>query len=170
MTQAIDDLQTLIKQLQELLATAPMDAPTPCPEWNVADLANHLVATTRRFASAVRGEQVDWSAGHEAGSGEPANRLGSAGDELLAAYQNPVEGANPDWQCAEYAVHTFDLATAMGHPTHELDQAAAARGGAFMRAQLTAELRGAAFGPEQQPPRDADEYQRIAAFAGRRVL
>jgi hypothetical protein len=38
-----------------------------------------------------------------------------------------------------------------------------------MRSNLTADGRGPAFGPEQPAPAGADAYQRIAAFAGRRV-
>jgi hypothetical protein len=45
----------------------------------------------------------------------------------------------------------------------------AERGLAFMRANLTPDNRGAAFGPEQTAPDDADAYQQIAAFAGRQV-
>ncbi len=45
----------------------------------------------------------------------------------------------------------------------------AERGLAFMQANLTPEMRGPAFGPEQPAPPDADAYTRIAAFAGRAV-
>ena len=75
----------------------------------------------------------------------------------------------PDWQSAEIAVHTYDLATALGRPTAALDPEVAERGLAFMQANMTADNRGQAFQPEQPAPAGADPYQRIAAFAGRTV-
>jgi hypothetical protein len=38
-----------------------------------------------------------------------------------------------------------------------------------MRANLTADNRGPAFGPEQPAPADAGPYEQIAAYAGRSV-
>jgi hypothetical protein len=76
----------------------------------------------------------------------------------------------PDWQSAEIAVHTYDLAVALGRPTSELAPEVAERGLALMRANLTPENRGSAFEPEQPAPDGADVYQRIAAFAGRTVI
>ncbi len=83
-----------------------------------------------------------------------------------AGQDSPADGA-ADWQCAELAVHTWDLATALGRPTDGLDPEPAERGLAFMRASLTEDRRGPAFGPEQPAPDGADAYRRIAAFAGR---
>ncbi|MBB3084150.1 hypothetical protein [Geodermatophilus sabuli] len=74
-----------------------------------------------------------------------------------------------DWQCAELAVHTWDLATAIGRTTGDLDAEVAQRGSASMRAGLTDGHRGPAFGPEQRTPEGADACQRTAAFAGRSV-
>ena len=68
---------------------------------------------------------------------------------------------------AEFAVHTWDLAHALGRSTGELDPAVAEQGLAFMQANLKAEMRGEAFGPEQPAPADGDAYDAIAAFAGR---
>ncbi len=45
----------------------------------------------------------------------------------------------------------------------------AERGLALLRANPSDHRRGRAFGPEQPVPDGADAYQRIAAFAGRRV-
>jgi hypothetical protein len=76
-------------------------------------------------------------------------------------------GSPLDWQLAELAVHTWDLATALGDSTAGLMPEVAERGLAFMRSGLTDDNRGAAFGPEQPPPAEGDAYARIAAFAGR---
>jgi hypothetical protein len=74
-----------------------------------------------------------------------------------------------DWQCAELAVHTWDLATALGRSTGDLDAEVAERGLTFMRASLTEANRGPVFGPERPAPAGADAYQQAAAFAGRSV-
>lgn len=147
-------------------------APTPCHEWTVAELVDHLVASTSKFAQMVRGDEVDWTAPTPHVGDDRAERFRAAADELLAAWGAVGEGdapMGPDFQSAEIAVHTYDLATALGRPTAELDPELAERGLAIMQANLTPDNRGAAFLPEQPAPEGADAYQRIAAFAGRTV-
>ena len=78
-----------------------------------------------------------------------------------------AEGRGPDWQTAEFAVHAWDLAHALGRSTGELDPEVAEQGLAFMKANLRDEMRGEAFGPEQPAPTGGDAYDAIAAFAGR---
>jgi uncharacterized protein (TIGR03086 family) len=163
-----------LDQLAGVLDDVPGGAlgdPTPCPQWSVQDLVDHIVAAPARFARMARGEEVDWSATPSAGP-EPAARFRSHAEDLLGAVADDAAPGGPiplDWQCAELAVHTWDLATALGRPTGDLDAEVAERGLAFMRANLTDDNRGPAFGPEQRAPAGADAYQRIAAFAGRSV-
>jgi uncharacterized protein (TIGR03086 family) len=142
--------------------------PTPCEAWDVGALADHLVNTPRQFLLMMRGERPDWSAPppHLDDSWGPTFRV--AADDLIHDWhERGGEGPVPaDWQVAELAVHTWDLATALGTPAVDaLDQQVAETALAFMRANLT--TRGAAFGPERQPPAGAGAYQRLAAFAGR---
>ena len=73
------------------------------------------------------------------------------------------------WSAAELAVHAYDLATALGRATADLDPEIAETGYAFMSSSMSDDMRGEAFGPQQPAPADADAYQRIAAFAGRPV-
>jgi uncharacterized protein (TIGR03086 family) len=163
-----------LDQMAGLLDDVPGGAlsdPTPCPQWSVQDLVDHIVATPSRFARMVRGEAVDWSDTPSAGR-EPAARFRSHAEDLLRAVADAPAPGGPvtlDWQCAELAVHTWDLATAIGRSTGDLDAEVAERGLAFMRANLTDDNRGSAFGPEQPAPEGADPYRRIAAFAGRSV-
>ena len=142
---------------------------TPCHDWSTAELVDHLVAAPRRFAQLVRGEEVDWSASTPRVGDDRAEVFRSAADELIEAWDAAPGDAptGPDWQTAEIAVHTYDLATALGRPTDGLDAEVAERGLAFMEANLTPDNRGTAFEPEQASPEGADAYQRIAAFAGR---
>lgn len=168
-------LRTAVDQLAGLLGDVRPDAlpdRTPCEQWTVQDLVDHIVAAPEKFARMLRGQPLDWSAPTPAAGDKPADAFRSHANDLLAAWKEQDDRDGPaslDWQCAELAVHTWDLATALGRRTGDLDPEVAERGLAFMRANLTADNRGSAFGPEQPAPHGADAYQRIAAFAGRAV-
>lgn len=173
-----DDLALLgraVDQQASLLDVVRDDAlgkRTPCDQWTVQDLVDHIVAAPTKFAAMVRGESIDWSAPTPSAGPDPVASLRSHAEDLLRAWRDsgdPAAAAGIDWQCAEFAVHTWDLAAALGRSTTDLDAGVAERGLAFMRANLTEDRRGPAFGPEQPAPEGADSYQRIAAFAGRRV-
>jgi len=176
--QVTDDhavLNRALDQLADLLDDVPRDAlgdRTPCEAWSVQDLIDHIVAAPAKFAQMVRGESVDWSAPTPAAGADPAGAFRSSAVDLLRAWREvtgPAPAPGVDWQCAEFAVHTWDLASARHRSSRDLDPEVAQRGLAFMRANLTEDNRSSAFGPEQPAPEDADEYQRIAAFAGRVV-
>jgi uncharacterized protein (TIGR03086 family) len=149
-----------------------MGGGTPCEEWSVQDLVDHIVAAPEKFARMVRGEPIDWSAPTPSAGDDPAARFRSHAEELLRAWRGHDAGSGPvalDWLCAEFAVHTWDLATATGRTTGGLDPEVAEHGLAFMRANLTEDNRSPAFGSERPAPDGADAYQRIAAFSGRSV-
>lgn len=173
-----DDVAVLhraLDQLADLLDGLPAGAlgdRTPCEGWTVETLVDHIVAAPAKFARMVRGEPVDWSVPTPSAGPDPAAAFRSHGEELLHAWRDQdAAGGAPgiDWQCAELAVHTWDLAAALGRTTGALDPQPAERGLDFMRANLTEDNRSPAFGPEQRPPDGADAYQRVAAFAGRSV-
>lgn len=163
-----------LEQLADLLGTVDHDAlerGTPCTEWTVGDLVTHVLAAPSRFARLSRGESVDWSAPGPPAADDPARAFRSHTEELLTAWREVGGPKQPvlDWQCAELAVHTWDLATALGRSTGDLDPQVAERGLAFMETNLSDEGRGRGFGPPQSAPDDADAYERIAAIAGRSV-
>ena len=145
---------------------------TPCNDWNVSALVDHLVATPARFLARMKGEELDWTAepAHLAHGWGPEFR--NHADDLVHAWHE-LEGDPPtpaQWQVAELAVHTWDLATAIGVPVDRLDPEVAETSLGFMRANLRAEQRGQAFGPEQPAPPDAGPYELLAAFAGRDIV
>lgn len=159
----IDQLGTL------LAAVTPDDADrsTPCSEWTVADLSDHVVNSITGMTAMAKGEEPDWSSSphHD----DPLAAFRARADDLLEAAA-ASGGAFPDGlACAELAVHGYDLAVALGRGTGDLDVEVAEAGYAFMSSSLTDDQRGGAFGPEQPAPPDADPYQRLAAFAGRTV-
>ena len=164
-----------LDQLAELLGAAPPEArsdATPCANWNVQDLVDHVVAAPERFARMVRGQSIDWAAPTPSAGSDPPGAFRAHASDLLDAWRDsdePKGSASVDWQCAELAVHSWDLATALKRSTSELDPEVAERGLTFMEANLTPDNRAPVFGPEQPAPERADAYQRIAAFAGRVV-
>lgn len=159
----LDQLGALLDQV------TPDDAgrPTPCSEWTVAALSDHIVNSVTGMTTMAQGGQPDWSVSthHD----DAASALRREGRSLLEAL-DASDGAFPEGMAAaELAVHAYDLTTALERATAGLDPDVAEVGYAFMTASMTDEMRGAAFGPEQAAPADADAYQRIAAFAGRSV-
>ena len=159
-----------LDQLGALLgAVTPDDVgrATPCSEWTVADLSDHIVNSVAGMATMARGGEPDWAASthHD----DPASALHREGRALVEAL-DASDGAFPEGMAAaELAVHAYDLTTALGRATADLDPEVAEAGHAFMTSSMTDDMRGDAFGPEQSAPADADAYERIAAFAGRSV-
>ncbi len=154
-TPALPVLARGLDQLGELLGMVrPDDArsATPCEEWTVTELVDHIVAGPAAFAAMVRGEQVDWSAPtthHD----DPVAAFRDASRELLDAWaSHPEAQPGADWQCAEVAVHTWDLSTALGRATRELD-AEVAEIGARLHAGVDCRTSGGAVpsGPSGPP-------------------
>lgn len=142
---------------------------TPCADWDLGALADHLVASPRQLLAMLRGEDVDWAAPppHVVEEWGPTFRV--AGDDLVHAWHQQGDEApvSPDMHTAELALHTWDVARTIGHPVDDLDAEVAERALGFLQANLTAEARGGAFGPEQPAPEGAGPYERLAAYAGR---
>ena len=159
-----------LDQLGDLLgAVTPEDVGrlTPCSEWTVADLSDHIVNSVAGMATMARGGEPDWATSTH--HNDPASALHREGHTLVEAL-DAGNGAFPEGMAAaELAVHAYDLATALGRATADLDPEVAEAGHAFMTSSLTHDMRGDAFGPEQSAPPNADPYERIAAFAGRSV-
>jgi uncharacterized protein (TIGR03086 family) len=169
--QSIDVLARALQQTADVLSAVPPDrlsAATPCADWEVGRLIAHVVAGPRNFVTMCSGGQPDWSAEPPLPTDWTAE-FRSAADELLRMWRDAGESASPqavDWQTAEFAVHTWDLARATGQST-DLDPEVAQRGLDFMSGALTSDNRGEAFAPAVTLPEDAAVYDRLAAFAGR---
>ena len=145
-----------------------LGGPTPCSEWDVATLLDHVLAQPGRFLTMMRGEEVDWAAPvlHVEDGWGPAFRV--AGDDLIHRWHE-LDGEPPvpaGMQIAEFAVHTWDVATAIGYPVDRLDPEVAEFALAFLRDNLPAD-RGPMFAAAQES--DGGPYEQLAAFAGRSV-
>ena len=163
--------------------------PTPCTEWDVKALLNHITGGSLMFAECVEsGSIADDEIGRLTTSdlvGDDYVRVfGAAADRAIAAFNadGALEkivtlpfGTMPASVALQIAVfdvttHTLDLAHATGQSTEvispEVLQAAWDAG----QAMIGPELRDAGlFGPPQDAPADAPLDDRILAFAGRQI-
>jgi Mycothiol maleylpyruvate isomerase N-terminal domain len=111
--------------------------PTPCTEWTVQQLLNHLVGGTKAFRSLQTGEpMIDRQADHLGGR---INEMMVHGWDLAAATGQPT---NLDPELAEECIESFRQLRASGHGQ-----------GLFAQAQPA--------------PDEASAADRLAAIAGR---
>ncbi len=180
-----DQARTAVAVLTPLVHGTPASAlanPTPCDEWAVADLLNHLVGGGQMFAAGLRGDAV---------TGPPdTDLLGddhiAAYDEAIAAFSSALANASDlsapvtlpfatlpadvalRIAAADLLVHAWDLATATGQsfdpPVDFVDSVTP-----FYAEFISPPLReGGLFGPEIEVSADATSLDRLVALAGRK--
>jgi len=164
------------------VAAAQWTAPTPCPEWDVRQLVNHLVAGNLAVAALV-GDQAPPDRSADQLGDDPGSAYRASAAALQAAFAQPGAlertfgspyGPAPGsmlvhLRIAELLVHGWDLARATGQPPG-LPDALAQNELALSRAQLGNAPRDAMPIAEPQPaPAGAAAIDRLAAFFGRQV-
>jgi uncharacterized protein (TIGR03086 family) len=157
------------------------DDPTPCTEWTVRQLMNHVVGGNHQFISMLTGGgQLDRSLDYLGADPPAAFRESVARLRALFAAEGALERPTPtpfgerpgvvllEMRVTEMMTHGWDLARATGQPT-DLDPAVAERCIQAFRV-MRASGRGADMFDEEQPaPDGASPADRLAAAAGRRV-
>ncbi|MGW7533397.1 TIGR03086 family metal-binding protein [Amycolatopsis sp. NPDC054798] len=180
----VDDLAAVLDSTCELVAgMSRWDAPTPCPEWTVRELVNHLVLGHRLFTAVLRGEPggaLDPHASDVLGD-DPVAAYRDAVAGLLAAFRQPgvlervfevpagtVPGiAAAHLRIVEELVHGWDLARATGQEP-KFEDAVVEREIAFSAAKL-ADLPAerSPFAPPVPVAEDAPPLDRLVALLGR---
>jgi uncharacterized protein (TIGR03086 family) len=161
------------------------DLPSPCAEWNVRALLNHLVAANHLFTAWAAGEQPDMGvfAADHLGGGEPAKAYEEAARAALDAFAMPGAtdraaplpsgGTGPrvvDMYLMEQVLHGWDLAAATGQDRdRDPEVTRAAYDSWYGRVPPEVREMGTVFGPEQPCPPDAAVADRLAAYLGRPV-
>jgi uncharacterized protein (TIGR03086 family) len=161
--------------------------PTPCRKYDVAGLVDHMVEAGHRAAALGRGQappagdasphvELFDAPGQLRHAAEDAAQAWSDDSRLSSTFTMPwgeeYTGATlVDMYLAELAAHAWDLACATGQ-LNGLDPSLAVPALSGARAMIKPEYRdmvepGSPFGAEVQPPRDADDWERFAAFMGR---
>ncbi|MCG3750473.1 TIGR03086 family protein [Amycolatopsis sp. Poz14] len=180
----VDDLSAVLDSTGALVSgVSRWDAPTPCPEWTVRELVNHLVLGHRLFTAALsgaKGASLD-PRGSDALGDDPVASYRDAVAGLLAAFRQPgaleqvVEvpaGTVPGivavhLRIVEELVHGWDLARATGQEA-KFEDALVEREIAFSAAKL-ADLppERSPFAPPVPVAEDAPPLDRLVALLGR---
>lgn len=149
-----------------------LDARTPCEEWTVRDLMNHLIQGQQLFAGAADGKSAAPPPGRppELLGDDPARQYEEGRRATLAAFRRPgvAEKAGPALGIAfaDQLVHGWDLAHATGQDdTMPEDLAAAAF--AMLDGRMPDDQRGPFFKPAVPTSDDAAPQERLLAYAGR---
>lgn len=179
-------LQAAIDQARPIIAGIAVDdysRPTPCADWNVRQLINHMIGALVMF----RDVGTD-------GVADPALfERDLIDDDAVAAFDEAGRGAVAAWSgegklegtaklpfgefpaafalrlpAMDLVVHGWDLANATGQ-TPRWNSELVADTLAFSEATFAApEYRGADFADPVDPPAEADDLTRLVAFLGRR--
>lgn len=183
-----DQVQYQATTIRDLLAnTTPeqLDNATPCSQWTVRDLANHMVGGGTAFGQALKGEPMEMFEGpmpdllgdDPVAAWDGAVKTFSEGIDSPGALERDVAlpfGTFPGSVVLEIAkvdllVHAWDLATATGQPFDPpADIVEPAIGAAQMIIQPPARD-GDTFKDEITPASDAAPIERLVAFTGREV-
>ncbi|MHB1928676.1 MAG: TIGR03086 family metal-binding protein [Acidimicrobiales bacterium] len=160
--------------------------PTPCPDYDVATLVDHLVGAAHRAAALGRGETPTGYDFPHVELADAPDQLRAAGKEAADAWADDARltatttmpwgetygGATiVDMYLAEIVTHSWDLATATGQ-VGAIDEDLAAVTVDAARSMIKLEYRdsmgkGNPFGAEVGASPSAPASERLAAFMGR---
>jgi len=185
------DLKPAASRLADIVAAVPDDAlsnPTPCSEYTVGDLLDHIHGVTYAFGGAAEKSNEFAGAGPSGGAGNlPADWRTSIPqklNELAAKWDKPeawtgettVGGQGMPAEAigviayGELTVHAWDLSQGSGIPfdpdpvgieaLHELTSG-------FLTGPNGDAMRGTAFGPAVDVPDDAPVFERTLGVLGR---
>ncbi len=169
------------------LEPADLSRPTPCTEWDLADLLAHMTAQHHGFAAAAggHGAQRDVWRPRPLGS-DPVREYADAADRVLAAFAPddvldrefvlPEISARPiparqaiGFHLVDYVAHGWDVAVSIAVP-FAVDAEVLRTALPIAEAVPDNERRrvpGAAFAPRRAAPADGDPLSRFLTLLGR---
>ncbi|MDQ1479148.1 MAG: hypothetical protein QOI44_9 [Actinomycetota bacterium] len=159
---------------------------TPCTEWSVRDVLNHITGGATMFAiSAEQGKVPDDQIGQLLGGDNLGNDFkgawGIAGKRAMGAFDGldlskvvtlpfgeMPAGIALNIAIFDVATHAVDIASSTGQDIADTDLLETAL--KFGREMISQDFRDMGlFGPEQSCPADAPVTDRLMAFSGRKV-
>jgi len=157
-------------------------APTPCTDWTVRQVVNHLIGMNRVFVALLADQPPpprppadhveDDPVGAYRGSAAALRAAFGRPGVLERAYHGPLGTATGaerlQIRLYDLLAHGWDLAQATGQPAGLPDDLAE-QSLAFARTQLTEQARPGRFGPAQIVDEQAPAIERLVAFLGRPV-
>jgi uncharacterized protein (TIGR03086 family) len=179
--QQLDELMPMLHALVDGISPDQLGDATPCTNFTVAGVLEHMIAGASAFAPAFRGETAPSPASPPTGTLQ--DRWRAAMIDLLDAVHSPGAtertiaapfGEVPGAVFARFVafdglVHGWDLATATRQPYAPSD-GVVREVDAFARQALTPAMRdGDTFAAEATPPADASALERVVAFSGRPI-
>ena len=180
----IDLLDGIMTKTGDLIAgVAPdrLDRPTPCPDYDVAAMVDHLVGWVRSFEAAANGRTYEGDPTAVRAGDDPAGEFRTAADSLVAGWRDngldrtvSIGGGESPGEMAfnmtlmEYLTHGWDLAVGSGQPVPFTDEEAEqvlARAERTLPPQYRGE--GMSFGEIVPVAADAPAIDRLVGFMGR---
>ncbi|MGW1106784.1 TIGR03086 family metal-binding protein [Streptomyces sp. NPDC002540] len=159
-----------------------LSLPTPCDDYDVEALIQHIVGWLLVFEAGAQGRSHDADAANHRCGADPAREFRTAAAGVVAGWETygfdrrvtALGGSMPgetvfNMTVMEYLTHGWDLAVATGQPIPYTDQEAAevlARAEATLQPQYRGE--NMPFGPAHPVGEDASAVDRLVAFLGRR--
>ena len=159
-------------------------APTPCTEWDVRALVNHVVGANRRYTMLLHGataDEVDATRTADHLGDDPASSFAATAAELRVAFCEPgaltCTAHHPSgkrtgaqllaMRVLDITVHTWDLARSIG-ADESLDAAAVAFALTLQDTVEAGRARGSFDPPPADTPTDASPQARLLHVSGRR--
>ena len=184
---SIDRLQRSLEGASAMISSVRADEltkPTPCTEWDVRALMNHMAGVCTLFTAALGGGKVEMPPREPVDllGNDPAGAYASISQRMLDAWRTPGAlertlempiGQTPgalgiNIVTTDQLLHTWDLARALGRP-YSMDAELAEPALRMMQQLLRPEFRGPGqgFGEAVPCPEDAPVQDRLVAFSGR---
>jgi uncharacterized protein (TIGR03086 family) len=180
---ALDDFTLLLDGVD----TGQWAAPTPCPNWSVRDLANHITAGNLLVTSLLGGaerpapEELARRQATDFLGSDPAAAFRASADQLITAFSDPEALERPivmpigtvpgaavaGLRLTETVVHGWDLAAATGQPVPFSDEAVAGALAFTSRALADLPPTNRAFAAPTIAPDDATPLQQLISRLGR---
>jgi uncharacterized protein (TIGR03086 family) len=153
-------------------ASAKLDVATPCDEWTVRDLLNHILETQQFFVSRARNEDVPPPSPKPAElvGDNPVNDFNHARSEVLTVFgeDGVIARTGPSLGIAfsDQLLHGWDVAKATGQDA-TMPEGLAEAAYTIIHGRFTDDERKGIFGPEIAVPASASAQDRLLAYTGR---
>lgn len=161
------------------------DRPTPCTDWDVRHLVNHLVSESRWAPPLLEGKTIeevgdrfegdllgdDPKAAWEAAAEEAITAVGQEGalGRTVHVSFGDISGEEYVTQLtADHCIHAWDLARAIGGD-ERLDPEVVDFVYRYLEPRAEGWRKAGAFGPEVEMPLGADPQTRLLAITGRQA-
>jgi uncharacterized protein (TIGR03086 family) len=175
--QQFEQVGPLLAQVVSGITRDQLANPTPCAEFTVSGVLEHMISGATTFAAAFRGGEVarldtsdplDGFLPALGGLAEAVDSPGALDRTIHAPFGDLPGSAFLSFVVLDGLVHGFDLAMATGQ-AYDPPAQLVAEVEAYARAVLDPLRDGDTFAAAVEPPAGATPIQRLAAYTGRHV-